>query len=47
MEFLEGMTLKDQIGGKALEVETVLWLAIQMADALNAAHWKGDHPPGY
>jgi eukaryotic-like serine/threonine-protein kinase len=41
MEFLEGMTLKDQIGRKPLEMETVLVLAIQMTDALDAAHSKG------
>jgi TolB-like protein/tRNA A-37 threonylcarbamoyl transferase component Bud32 len=41
MELLEGHTLKHLIQGKALKIEQILDLAIQTADALDAAHSKG------
>src|SRR2546422_9244678 len=41
MELLEGQTLRHRINGKPLEIEAVLDLSIQIADALDAAHAKG------
>src|SRR5689334_25161473 len=40
MELLEGQTLKQRIGKQALEMDLLLQLAIQIADALDAAHAK-------
>ena len=41
MEFLEGVTLKHRIGGRLMEIDEILRLGVEIADALDAAHAAG------
>jgi len=42
MEFLHGLTLKHRIARRSMETELILSLAIEITDALDASHAKGN-----
>jgi serine/threonine protein kinase len=41
MEYMDGVTLKHRVGGRPMEMETILDLAIEISDGLDAAHAEG------
>src|ERR1700691_3906077 len=41
MEYLDGMTLKHRIGSRPMDMDSILSLGIEIADALDAAHAEG------
>jgi len=46
MEYLDGVTLKHRIGSRPMDTDLILSLAIEIADALGAAHSAGIVNPG-